>query len=75
MEKVVIKETREYRVETEDDAVNLINECRKQASEMNHEIAEAKSTHKEKKKNKEVVDECWLVKITEVFNSIWEEEY
>lgn len=62
--KYLIETTEVYRVDTEDAAINLINEAK--ASSV---VSKYSSTHKEKKLKGEVVEEWYKVSITKVWDS------
>lgn len=69
----LISNTVEQRVDTEEEAVGLINAYRTKTDEDGYTVKSSTYSRKEKKKKGEVIDEGYLVKITMVFNSFWEE--
>lgn len=69
----LISNTVEQRVDKEEDAINLINAYRAKANEDGYTVKSSTYSRKEKKRKGEVVDEGYLVKITMVFSSFWEE--
>lgn len=69
----LISNTVEQRVDTEEEAVGLINAYRTKADEEGYIVKSSTYSRKEKKKKGEVIDEGYLVKITMIFNSFWEE--
>ena len=64
MEEMLIKQTDEIMVSTEEEAAALIQSFKDRAGSEGYEIANYSSTHKEKKSKGEVVDEYYIVKIT-----------
>lgn len=68
----LLKKTEEYRVESDVEARQMIDDCRTEAIEKGYAIAAAGYTHKEKKMKGEIIDSCEIVKIVKVFGGIWE---
>lgn len=68
----LIKQTEEYVVDTEDNAIKVIEHFRKEAAEKGYLLGASGYTYKCKKAKGEIVDECYLVKITKVFGGIWD---
>lgn len=68
----ILENTRKIRVETENDATELINKYRKEAEEKNYLVKKAIYERKDKKAKGEIVDTCFVVTIVQVFNTLWE---
>lgn len=68
----LIKQTDEYVVDTEEEAIKMIEAFRQQAAENGYMLGASGYTYKCKKAKGEIVDECYLVKITKVFGGIWD---
>jgi hypothetical protein len=58
--KKLLKETYEMRVDTEEDAMNLVEEERAQAKG----VIDSSITYKTKKSKGEIIDDWYVVKIT-----------
>lgn len=59
-----------YRANTEEEAKSLIEEAKADSSFI---LSKYSSEHKEKKAKGEVIDECYIVKLTKVYSDLWEE--
>ena len=64
-----------YRAETKEEAEQFIKEERERGVQNGYDVSQAAYKHKEKKKNKQVVDSCELISITKVYSAIWAEDY
>lgn len=62
-----------YRVDSENDVKDFIEEQKEQGKELHYEVTGYSSTLKEKKKKGEVVDSAYLVKINKAYNPFWPE--
>lgn len=67
-----LKETIEYRVGTEKEAIEFINGEREKAKEMGYDVLKASYTLKTKKAKGEIVDLGYLVSITYEYITFWE---
>lgn len=67
-----LKETIEYRLDTEQAAIQFINNEREKAKEEGYDVLKASYTLKEKKAKGEIVDRGYLVSITYSYISFWE---
>ena len=67
-----IKQTEEYVVDTEDNAVKVIEHFRRDAAEQGYLLGASGYTYKSKKAKGEIVDECYVVKVTKIFGGIWD---
>lgn len=59
----IMKRTEEIRVETEEEAMALIESFKEKSKTEGYEIVSYCSTHKEKKSKGEVLDDYYIVKI------------
>jgi len=66
----VTEKTKAY---TEEEAKDFIESQRTAASSNGYTIKKAGYEYKVKKAKGEVVDEAFIISITKVFNSLWEE--
>ena len=69
----ILKDTIEYKVDTEAQAIALIDQARTQAAAEGQTIAKANYTYKAKKAKGEIIAEAWVVTITRVHATIWED--
>lgn len=69
----VLKSTHEYRVYSEDEAKDAINNFRTDAREKGYTVGAAGYTYKAKKKKGDVVAEAWIVKLVAIYDEIWDE--
>ncbi len=67
-----IKSTEEYRVNTEEEAKQAMEEFRQNAMIEGYILNSCGYTHKEKKAKGEVVNECYIVKVVKIFGGIWD---
>lgn len=70
---IKLKETIEYRVDTEDGAIRFIESERKGAEDKGYTVTKASYTLKQKKSKGEVVDQGYLVSITYEYLKFWDE--
>lgn len=70
---MLIETTLKYRAESEIGAKDMIESFRAQAKEKGYTIKKAGYEYKNKKSKGEVIAECWVVTITQVFGDIWED--
>lgn len=68
----LIKKTEEYRVDSEESAVELINKFKAQQGTGNYEVVKSGYTMKTKKQKGEVIDLWYIVSITMNFDFIEE---
>lgn len=68
----LIETTEKYRAESENEAKEMMEAYRKDASEKGYNIKKAGYEHKTKKAKGEIADECWLVTVIKTFGGIWE---
>ena len=69
---MVLEETCKYRVNTEQEAINLIEVARNSAMKDGYVLGKVNYVYKEKKSKGEVIDRAYIVTITKIFRGIWE---
>ena len=69
MSKYLVSTTETYRVDTESEATQAIEEAKKDNSYI---LGKYTSEHKERKSKGEVIDEYWKLTLTKLFNDIKE---
>lgn len=67
-----LKETKEYRADTESEAKSIMEEVRNGARDGGYTVGAAGYTFKQKKAKGEVIDEAYVVKITKVYGGVWD---
>lgn len=67
-----LERTNKYRVDSEEEAKNLIEKFREEASG-NYILKKAGYEYKTKKAKGEIIGECWVVTATMVYGTLWEE--
>jgi len=67
-----LKITEEYRVDTELEAKEAMEEFRQQAVREGWILNACGYTHKEKKAKGEIVDEGYLLKVVKIYGGFWE---
>jgi hypothetical protein len=60
-----------YRVDSDAEAVEFIDECKEKAKQGGYEISAYSSLYKEKKAKGQVVDCGYIVKITKHYSNFW----
>lgn len=70
---IKLKETIEYRVDSEDGAIRFIESERKGATDKGYTVTKAAYSLKQKKAKGEVVDQGYLVTITYEYLKFWDE--
>lgn len=68
---IVLKKTEDYRVDTELEVKNLNEQLQKNAVDNGYKLSSFSYTKKEKKSKGEVIDECYLVRASMIYESIW----
>ena len=68
------KVTEEYVADSEQEAINLIENFRKDAESKGYILGGCKYTYKTKKAKGEIIDEAWPTAITKIFGGIWDAE-
>jgi hypothetical protein len=70
---MLLETTNKYRTDSEIDAKDTIEAYRAQAAEKGYLIKKASYEYKNKKSKGEIVAEAWVVTITQVFGTLWED--
>lgn len=70
----VLKQTEEYRTDSEEEAIALIEHYRKDAMDNGYVLGASGYTYKTKKAKGEIIDEAWVVKVTKVLGGVWDDE-
>lgn len=68
----VLKITEEYRVDSEIEAKEVMEDFRAKAREEGYGLGACGYTHKEKKLKGEIIDEAWVVRVVKIFGGVWE---
>lgn len=63
--------TEKWRVESQEEAEAFIKASREAGPKEGYDLTKASYTHKEKTAKGEVVDECEVVQLTKVYNTVW----
>ena len=71
MAKYLVSTTETYRVDTERESAEAIEEAKKDTT---YTLGKYTNEHKERKSKGEVVDEYWKLTLTKLFNDIKEPE-
>lgn len=70
---MLIETTSKYRADSEIKAKDMIEAFRAQAQEKGYKVKKAGYEYKNKKSKGEIIAECWVVSVTQVFGDIWED--
>lgn len=70
---MLLETTSKYRVETESEAQKLIAKFREEAEQKGYLIKKSGYERKNKKAKGEIIATVFVVTITQVFGSIWED--
>lgn len=70
----LLKQTEEYRTDSEEEAIHVIESYKKDAEEKGYILGASGYTYKTKKAKGEIIDEAWVVKITKVIGGVWDED-
>lgn len=70
---MLLETTLKYRVDTEIQAKDIIEEYRNQAQQKGYVIKKASYERKDKKVKGEIIATVFVVTITQVFASLWED--
>lgn len=69
----ILKQTEEFRADTEDEAKLVMERFREEAKEKGYTLGASGYTYKTKKAKGEIIDEAWVVKIVKVIGGVWDE--
>lgn len=72
MSKFLTETTEVYRIDTEEEVKEFIEDMKDKAREEGFSLKSYSSTYKEKKMKGEVIDSCWQTKIVKNFSSLWD---
>ncbi len=70
---MLLESTSKYRAGSEIEAKDMIEAYRQNASEKGYTIKKAGYEYKTKTKKGEIIGKAWVVTITSVFATLWEE--
>jgi len=70
----ILKQTEEYRTDSEEEAIKLIEHYREDAKEKGYTLGASGYTYKTKKAKGEIIDEAWVVKVTKVLGGVWDND-
>ena len=68
----LLKVTEEYRVDSEQEAREAIENFRKESLEKGYVLGACGFTYKDKKSKGEIIDEGYLIKAVKVFSKFWD---
>lgn len=71
---MLLENTLKYRVSTEAEAINMVENFRANANKEGYVLKKAGYEYKNKKSKGEIVAEAWVVTATQIFNTLWGEE-
>lgn len=66
-----LEATEKWRVETKEEAEAFIKASREAEPKEGYDLTKASYAHKEKTAKGEVIDECEVVQLTKVYNTVW----
>ena len=69
----LIKQTDEFVVDTEEQAIALIEKARQAAHSEGYVLGANGYTYKTKKAKGEIIGEVWVCKITKVLGGVWDD--
>ena len=69
----LLKETFEFRADTEADALKLIEEYRTNANSKGYTVTKASYTRKDKKSKGEIIDIAYVITLTLTYGGTWDE--
>lgn len=70
---MLLETTSKYRANSEIEAKDMIEEFRANAEKNGYVVKKAGYEYKTKKAKGEIIGEAWIVSVTQVFGSLWEE--
>lgn len=68
----LLKQTDEYRAESEIEAKEMMEKFRNEAKDTGYSVGACGYTYKNKKSKGEIIDEAWIVKVVKTYGTIWE---
>lgn len=70
---MLLETVSKYRADSENQAKEMIEKFREEASAKGYIVKKAGFEYKTKKSKGEIIAEAWIVSITQVFGDIWED--
>lgn len=70
---MLLETTQKYAVDSEVRAKDMIEAFRAEAEEKDYTVKKAGYEYKVKKAKGEIIGERWVVSVTQVFGTLWEE--
>lgn len=70
---MLLETTQKYSVGTEIQAKDMIEAFRAEAEEKGYTVKKAGYEYKVKRAKGEIIDERWVVSVTQTFGTLWEE--
>ena len=67
-----LEQTIKFKAFSEEEAKELLEKYRTKACEEGYQLKKGSYEYKAKKAKGEVVEEAWIVSITQIFGSLWE---
>ena len=69
----ILKQTEEYRTDSEEEAIAVIESYKKDAEEKGYILGASGYIYKTKKAKGEIIDEAWVVKVTKILGGVWDD--
>lgn len=69
----ILKQTEEYRADSEEEAIAVIESYKKDAEEKGYILGASGYTYKTKKAKGEIIDEAWVVKVNKILGGVWDD--
>ena len=69
----LIKRTEEYVVDSEEDAIKLIQNFKEDAAKNGYILGESGYKYRTKKAKGEIIGEVWVCKITKILGGVWDD--
>ena len=70
---MLLETTSKFRADSEEKAMEMIESFRAEAAIKGYVVKKAGFEYKTKKAKGEIIAECWIVSITQVFGDLWED--
>ncbi len=69
----LIKQTEEYVVDSEEEAIRIIKNFKDAAASNGYILGASGYTYKTKKAKGEIIGEVWVCKITKILGGVWDD--
>lgn len=69
----LLETTQKYVTKSEIEAKDVIEQFRAEANQKGYTIKKAAYEYKAKKSKGQIIDQAWVVSVTQIFDSLWEE--